>query len=231
MTRKLFSINKNSLSNQIATVIEEQITNHHYKSGQRILIQELINQFEVSSGPIREALHQLFEKGLIQIQPRVGYFVVTLSKNEIRDIFDTRILLETYALKHLFKNLPLNKIKEQRSKFSRIEESKSEFLDIHQYFRINEKFHKNFLIENCGNNLIIKLYSNVFSLLKLTTHIELDIRNDAIEHLEIIDAIIEKNHKKAKATLTNHLRNSESDILYFIDNLHTPKGAIGSSNG
>jgi DNA-binding GntR family transcriptional regulator len=79
-----------SLSEQIAERLSQEILAGTYQPGQRILEQHIAGRFEVSRGPVREALRLLEREGVIEILPRRGAQVTSLTVKEVTDIFDIR---------------------------------------------------------------------------------------------------------------------------------------------
>lgn len=57
----------------------------------------LATQFNVSRGPLREALRQLIEEGLLVTVPYTGTHVISLSVDDVREIYSMRITLERFA--------------------------------------------------------------------------------------------------------------------------------------
>jgi len=82
-----------SLPEQIAARISDRILSGDYAPGQRIMEQALAAEFEVSRGPIREALRLLEKDGLVTILARRGAQVTKLSIDEVCEIFDVRAVL------------------------------------------------------------------------------------------------------------------------------------------
>lgn len=62
----------------------------------------LSERFDVSRGPLREALRQLIEEGLIVTRPYAGTHVATLSVEDVREIYSLRTALETFAFEHVW---------------------------------------------------------------------------------------------------------------------------------
>ena len=79
--------------------LKEKILNLELKPGQQINIEEFTEKLEVSRTPIREAFLKLASEGLIEVRPRVGYFVVEITEQDIRDLFEIREIIETRATK------------------------------------------------------------------------------------------------------------------------------------
>ncbi|MFM0222018.1 GntR family transcriptional regulator [Paraburkholderia dipogonis] len=79
-----------SLPEQIAEGIFTAIANGEYAPGERIREEMLAEQFEVSRGPVREALRILERDSVVQILPNRGAHVTQLSIKEVGDIFEIR---------------------------------------------------------------------------------------------------------------------------------------------
>jgi DNA-binding GntR family transcriptional regulator len=62
----------------------------------------LSERFDVSRGPLREALRQLIEEGLVVTRPYAGTHVATLSVEDVREIYSLRTALETFAFEHVW---------------------------------------------------------------------------------------------------------------------------------
>lgn len=87
-----------TLRENVAEVLIAAILSGKFKPGDRLNESELGRQLKVSRAPIREALHQLQEQGLVINQPRRGMFVVSLSDVDIQKINSLRLILEAEAL-------------------------------------------------------------------------------------------------------------------------------------
>ncbi len=82
-----------SLPEQIAAQLSERIVSGAYTPGQRIMEQAIAEEFEVSRGPVREALRLLEKEGLVMILPRRGAQVTNPTIEEVNEIFDIRAML------------------------------------------------------------------------------------------------------------------------------------------
>lgn len=82
-----------SLPEQIAERIGNAIIRAGYEPGARIQEQEVANQFQVSRGPVREALRILERDGLVRIHARRGTQVTQLNVGEVNNLFEVRISL------------------------------------------------------------------------------------------------------------------------------------------
>lgn len=82
-----------SLPEQIAAQLSERIVSGAYTPGQRIMEQAIAEEFDVSRGPVREALRLLEKEGLVMILPRRGAQVTNPTIEEVNEIFDIRAML------------------------------------------------------------------------------------------------------------------------------------------
>jgi DNA-binding GntR family transcriptional regulator len=96
--KTLPELKTSTLRENIADVLTEAILSGRFRPGDRLNESELGRQMHVSRAPIREALHQLQEQGLVVNEPRRGMFVVNLTPPEIEKINRLRIVLEAEAL-------------------------------------------------------------------------------------------------------------------------------------
>src|SRR5271154_410998 len=79
--------------------LREAILAGKYKPGERLNESLIAREFEISRIPVREALIQLQESGLVMNLERRGMFVTQLSTEDVQKINSVRIVLETEALK------------------------------------------------------------------------------------------------------------------------------------
>ena len=87
-----------TLSSAIVDRLRSDILEGTYAAGAQLRQDALAELYEVSRIPIREALFQLEDEGLVRIEPHKGAVVTSLSLDEIHDVFDLRVTLERRLL-------------------------------------------------------------------------------------------------------------------------------------
>jgi DNA-binding GntR family transcriptional regulator len=78
----------------IADTLRDEILRGAIPPGQPLRQEDLASRFGVSRLPVRDALVRLEAQGLVEVFPNRGAFVIALSADEVREVFDMRILLE-----------------------------------------------------------------------------------------------------------------------------------------
>jgi len=84
---------KRTLPQQIAEKLSQRILLGLIPPRSRLIEQQIVDEFEVSNGPAREALRLLAAEGLVVIQSHRGALVAELSRDDIREIYDIRMVL------------------------------------------------------------------------------------------------------------------------------------------
>ena len=91
-TRKKYS--SNPLKDVYYDIILQRIIRDEYKSGDIITEKSLVDEFNVSKSPIREALISLCNEKLLKSIPRFGYEVASISDETVLEMLDYRVVLE-----------------------------------------------------------------------------------------------------------------------------------------
>ncbi len=90
-------IERENLSNKLATIIGKRIIRDELKSGELIVESKISREWGVSRSPVRDALHMLEKQRLVQIVPKGGYKVLELTPDYIENFFDAAHMLYQYS--------------------------------------------------------------------------------------------------------------------------------------
>lgn len=189
-------------------MIKKEILNLKVQPGSQLHIEKLSKQLGISRTPIREALLRLQNDGLVQVFPRVGFFVADLTTNDLGELMEVREWLESNAtakaasiitesdlvtLDELMSNTALAVDREDHQKFLELEEA----------------FHS-MIIKLCGNKHLISVYESLYNLVRrervLSIRSPENIRWSLIEHQRIVAALHERNTEHASAMMAEHIR-------------------------
>jgi len=92
------SISRSTLARQAYSVIHKKILTGELRSGHRLFADELAEELSISQTPVKEALALLERDGLVVGQERRGALVREFSAEDVKQIYEARILLELNAL-------------------------------------------------------------------------------------------------------------------------------------
>ena len=82
---------------RVRDLLEEAILEGDLKPGQRLRAEALAQRFGTCRTPIREALLQLEAQGLVEVEPNRGAVVRAFDRDDLRDLYELRALLEPNA--------------------------------------------------------------------------------------------------------------------------------------
>src|SRR5262245_36673188 len=111
------SLRTRTIPEQIADHVAGLIIKGELRDGEHLPEQKIAALFDVSHGPVREAIRTLSKRGLVEFQPRRGAFVIGVTLDAVADIFNIRAVLLGLAAHSLAKlpakQRPLPELKEQ----------------------------------------------------------------------------------------------------------------------
>lgn len=88
-----------SAGSMVYETLRQAIVDGTFKPGQKLRQEVLAEMIGVSRVPVRSALIQLEADGLVDLRDRRGAVVKTLTREQMREIYDIRMVLETHALR------------------------------------------------------------------------------------------------------------------------------------
>ena len=88
-----------SVGAMVYGILREAIMDGTLKPGRKLRQEVLAETIGVSRVPVRSALIQLEADGLVELRDRRGAMVKALTPEQVREIYDIRVVLETHALR------------------------------------------------------------------------------------------------------------------------------------
>jgi DNA-binding GntR family transcriptional regulator len=102
VTSVLERVPRSTLRAHIVERLRAAILGGDIPPGAPLVETALSERFDVSRGPLREALRQLIEEGLIVTKPYSGTHVAALSVEDVREIYSLRTALEIFAFEQIW---------------------------------------------------------------------------------------------------------------------------------
>lgn len=200
---------KGSVVEQLYDILRERIVNLEIKLGEKINTQEIANEFNISQTPVRDVLSRLAHEGLVDVIPRIGYYVTKPSPEDLAEIYELRKMFECYALHSAVQNIDVNKLSCLKQKMKKIQKEKTLKKKISAYRKADAEFHSSIVRSANNNKRFRNLFSQIYNLVRVSQSVGLNWDTGLKEHISLIDAILEKNKDKASKTLETHLENAQ----------------------
>ncbi len=196
----------------IADRLREAINSGRFAPGIALRQEDLAAEYKVSRIPIRDALGLLHAEGLVTVEPNRGAYVTSLSRDQVSEIFDLRILLETDVLaRALERHTPRT-----RTQLEIIQRQLDVEDDKTGWILADRAFHDT-LYKPSGREKSIELIHSLrapvdrFSLAELSPGTRR--RGWSREHHALIAAMSTGDLDGAVNTLRKHLRNTEKAVI------------------
>lgn len=154
---------KKSLKDEIRQKILDKIIIGDFNLDSVLTESKLIEMFEVSKSPVREALLELCNENILISMPRYGYKIIPLTRRDIEDAIEVRNLIEISALERIIKNIDCEQISLLKE-HNALHSSKLNINDGWIQWQLNSEFHL-LLISFSGNNLMYDILNKTLSIL------------------------------------------------------------------
>ncbi len=206
-----------NLRDQIYDVLKKLIVTGQIKPGEKINEENIATTLKVSRTPIRETLVRLEHEGIVEITPRRGAHVVSISTKNIMDILSLREVLEGLVTRLAVENMTddlLNKLKGTLNKQEAIVSEPRSEKRLIKAADIDAELHAN-LLEGCDNEWaknmmgIINLHLQFIRL--RTVILPGRMEKTYQEHLAIMEAIEGGDADLAEKLMRDHVESVRID--------------------
>lgn len=195
-----------SLREHISELLTNAILAGELRPGDRLNESALARQLHVSRAPIREALQQLEEQGLVLNQPRRGMFVVCLNPEELKKINSLRLVLEAEALELARERATPALIRQLDQIAASMERTRG--MKAIEATRLDLEFHRT-LWNAGGNEYLEKMLSNLtaplFAFAVLTMPEANKMRMIIDSHRPLLEFVEGKTERCARQVMYEHI--------------------------
>ena len=152
--------------------LSQEILSGRTDPGERLVEEQLTRRLGISRAPLREALRQLAQQGLVEHIPRRGVRVATLSDDDVRELYEVRDVLERHAISAVQRTPDLSGLRAALEVMRKATESADRLAiaDAHRQFHVA-------LVALGGNRQLSALYESV--LVRLQLYMAVNLRREA----------------------------------------------------
>ncbi|RPK03095.1 GntR family transcriptional regulator [Priestia endophytica] len=197
-------------SMQVYEILKQELFSGKWNFGEKILVNELIDKFNVSRRPVMDALKMLDSKGFIEIIPQSGCKVVEYSKKNVLDQLLLSAALESLGAELAAINHTSAEISSLYSYQENVKNNLEKFNEKGYYFKYNREIHAHIMLMTHSDKVqkhAIELWDLTdFYLLNSLDKLKFDIESSIEEHDQIIASIKDRDDMKAKVLMEKHIR-------------------------
>ena len=194
------------LAEEAADQIREEILAGRLGQGERLVEVRIADALNISRGPVREAFKLLRSEGLLKEEPRRGTFVVSMSADDVRDIYGLRAALEGRAARTLARDRDQGALETLGALADGIDAAVATG-DAAAVSRADLAFHQG-LCELSGNARIVEVFDRYVPTLRALLRLDGDVLGSLDEvsrqHRPLVDAIAAGDEDKAARLFAEH---------------------------
>lgn len=214
-------LSKASAGDRVTCELRMRIISGLIESGAIISENKLAADFAVSRSPVREALKVLASENIIRLE-RMGAVVIGLTEKEIEEIYDVRLLIETFVFERLVK-MDVTELVKELSKILEMMKVAIKYQDADEFSYQDLLFHET-IIRSINHSYMLMIWNNLRPVME--SLILLSMRARFQEKYEDFDRII-KNHElyieaiqmKERALMVQSLHQNFDDVQGKVDDL------------
>lgn len=199
---------KKTLTDKVYESLREDILTNRLPPGKALQEAGIARALGVSRGPVREALRKLASEGLVNLEPRRGASVSSLSREEFLDAYRVREALEVLAIQLATRRLDqadidrLNQLHEDMLQAAEEE-------DVERFFSSNSEFHTLF-VDRSGNLMLQDMFYPLMDQMRRYRLRSMNLRGGLMrsceEHEAIIEAVRDQEAERAADLLREHIQ-------------------------
>lgn len=226
--RQRRSAPKQSLAQKAYQEIKEQILTCQLRPGRMLLANQLAESLRMSRTPVHEALKMLVSEGLLQVIPRVGYVISPVTVNDVQEIFQLRLTLESLAAELAARNATDDDFKafrkmEERARNAPASISNEDPKSLRESLKENREFHL-MVAGLSGNRRLVQIIDGMLdeSQRLLTFDRRAHLRMGGA-HQKVLEALRNRDPEAARAAMRQHILATQKRIVDSLlpeDTLH-----------
>ncbi|VFR24491.1 Transcriptional regulator, GntR family [plant metagenome] len=197
-----------------------------YAPGMRLIAEDIATEIGSSRMPVREAFRRLATEGLVVIRPNRGAIVSGLGLEDMREVFETRAVLEGLAIRTALPRMTPATIDTLERMLDRMDERMENSAD---WTSAHRDFHE-YLCSLSGRPRLMKLIADLHSQIESTMrlwfkHLDrpLSARDD---HMDLIAALRTRDLDIAEAAMREHVQATVPELMQFLETRSPPSSAL-----
>jgi len=199
-------IQRANLGDQVYNILKEMIANYRFVPGSYLNIEKLTRDLGVSRTPVWDAIRKLEQEGFLRNEPKKGVLILELTPETAIELYTVRELLEGLAVRLAVERID-DEILIDMAHCLKEQEKVIEKEDLVGYSRLDFDFH-GFIYNSCNNKVLQEMLENIKNksrpIAMLITPILPRLYHD---HVEIYEALKQRDGEKAEKAIRDHCRN------------------------
>jgi GntR family transcriptional regulator, rspAB operon transcriptional repressor len=194
------------------TKLFDRIVKGTYSAGAWLREDTLAEEFGVSRTPVRDALRQLAQDGLVEVIPKRGSRSLGFTVDDLEEAFSIRRNLELLALERAIPILRLDRLMDMRGRIDSLTDDD----DPRLHAALDNEFHTMIMEAADGKrlNMMLRSLYRIMASFRELGFLDAEVRRKArTEHLAIIESLIARDGETAATMLRRHVDATKNRVL------------------
>jgi DNA-binding GntR family transcriptional regulator len=194
----------------------DAICKGRYRTGDRLIAEEIASEVGMSRMPVREAFRRLAAEGLVTLRPNRGAIVSGLNLDEMREVFEMRSALEGLAVRLATSSLTdrqLTTLERMLGDMDEFRDDSAEWVSRHRAFH-------EYLCSLAARPRLLRQISALYSVIEPHMRLWLQHVDKPLsareEHAEILTALRSRDPEVAERVLCEHIEGTVPALLDFL---------------
>lgn len=198
--------------------------------GERLNVEDLAARLGVSLTPVRGAIQQLATEGLVEIRPRSGTFVASLTVQDVDETFKIRCALERLAAQDAISKFSGSDIRYLKDLLKSLRKPVRTDEDRSAHDRYNSDLHRT-IVRISGNRRLQEMYEGLNAHLRIARihSARADwvgrLREEQAEHDAIVSAIERRDAAALDEALVRHIYRAKDDMIKALRERESANGS------
>jgi len=212
-----------SLGEKIACEVRLQIIKGDIETGTVLSENQLASLFAASRSPVREALRVLANEGLIRLE-RMGAVVLGLKEKDIEELYDVRMLIESFVIKRIKKDDQEKLIAQLKMVMDKMSMAMNH-KDAVEFSYQDLYFHE-LIVKKANHGRMLKLWNDIKPIILTALFVATTKRFE--QHFDEVERLIGRHQLIIKAIQSNDEAVIEGIIAeHFDDTRNTVFASLG----
>lgn len=222
-----YRLQHTSLSEQIYHILKQDILQHKYVPGTRLVDYQIAQQLGVSRTPVREAIFRLARTGLLETCEKRGFYVLSATHQDVDEWYEIRAIIDEAAITRLIRPATKEQAQQYEQALKQLGETYLQEYDanLQEFSMVDEHFH-NRIVEMLGNQRIARFYANTINQLRVfrcSNDASPSLRNASHQlHLTLLRRIRERDLPGALDAVQHHVEFARKEAHAWLDSLAVP---------
>lgn len=207
------------IPDQVYRLLRQSIITMRLPPGATIVEKQITDQLGISRTPVRDALRQLADEGLVNVRPQSGTFVAFIDRLQLEEGRLIRRALEVEGIKRAAMQIGeddlerLNDLIEQQARAAK----RSRYVD---FIACDDQFHR-MISELSGLQRLWRIISGAKAQLDRVRHLSAPLPGQMervlAQHRAILAALARRDPERSVTTLTHHLDDAYDRLTVLLE--------------